>query len=135
MIVSVEDDGRGIDWEKLTEAAYQKGLPAETREDLVNALFHEGVSTASEVTDISGRGVGMAAVKESCDKLGGTIRISSVECCGTRIEFVFTLDRVAPQVIQLLREHEVDRPERVFDAWHNRSELDRQHGAKTLVSG
>lgn len=124
LVVSVEDDGHGIDWEKLTEAAYRKGLPAETREDLVNALFCEGVSTAREVTEISGRGVGMAAVKEACDRLGGTIRISSEEGRGTKIEFVFTLDRIAPQVIQMLREHEVERPERVFEAWRNQGSLE-----------
>lgn len=134
LIVSVEDDGRGIDWEKLTESAYSKGLPAESRDDLIKALFHEGVTTASEVTEISGRGVGMAAVKESCEKLGGAIRISSEEGCGTRIEFIFTLDRIAPHVLQMLKEHEVERPEQVFEAWQNRSNVESRIGLKPLQS-
>lgn len=114
LLVCIEDDGRGIDWEKLTEAAYRKGLPAETREDLVEALFHEGVSTADHVTDISGRGVGMSAIKDACSRLGGTIRIHSSEGVGTRIEINFPANQLAPATKKLLEDYDVERADRVF---------------------
>lgn len=114
LIISIEDDGRGIDWEKLTEAAYRKGLPAETHDDLVAALFHEGVSTAEQVTDISGRGVGMAAVKEACTQLGGSICIHSSQGQGTRIELSFPSSQLAPSTKRLLEDHDVERPDRAY---------------------
>jgi two-component system chemotaxis sensor kinase CheA len=87
-IVSIRDDGRGIDWERIAERAIEKGLPADTRTDLEEALFADGVSSRTEVTDISGRGVGLGAVRALVRQLGGRIEIESQLNKGTTFRFV-----------------------------------------------
>jgi two-component system chemotaxis sensor kinase CheA len=89
IVIEVADDGRGIDWERLALKARQKGLPADTRLDLEQAIFADGVSTAAAVSQISGRGVGMSAVRESCLALGGTLAVVSERGRGTRFRFSF----------------------------------------------
>lgn len=88
-VISFGDDGRGIQWERVREKALAAGLPVETRADLERALFGGGVSTAAAVSDVSGRGVGVSAVVERCEALGGTIRIESTLGQGTRFVFSF----------------------------------------------
>lgn len=87
--IEVSDDGRGIAWDRLAEKAKQRGLPSSTREDLVRALFTDGVSTAETVTPTSGRGVGMAAVEAACRALGGSVSVESEPGRGTRFRFEF----------------------------------------------
>jgi sensor domain CHASE-containing protein/HPt (histidine-containing phosphotransfer) domain-containing protein len=89
LVITVKDDGKGIDWKAVQTQARKRNIPAETKEDLINALFADGVSTKDEVTDISGRGVGMAAVKQVVEKLGGKIRIETNRDEGTTFDFVF----------------------------------------------
>lgn len=83
----VRDDGRGIDWDKVRAKAAEKGLPVDSQEDLKAALFHDGISSRDKVTTDSGRGVGMAAVKEATVALGGTIDIISQKGAGTTFIF------------------------------------------------
>ncbi len=83
----MEDDGRGIDWKKLADKARAAGLPTNTRADLVEALFRDGVSTRDEATEISGRGVGMSAVREACESSGGKVRVQSEPGEGARFQF------------------------------------------------
>jgi two-component system, chemotaxis family, sensor kinase CheA len=92
-VLELGDDGRGINWGALARRAREEGLPAGGRGDLERALFAPGVSTATDVTEISGRGVGLSAVLERCAALGGYVGVESVEGEGTR--FVFTFPRVA----------------------------------------
>ncbi len=96
--IEIADDGRGIDWIALAEAARAKGLPTETREQLEAALFGDGVTTRSNVTDYSGRGVGLAAVRSVVHALGGTISIESIKGQGTRFTFRFSLARLRPSL-------------------------------------
>jgi len=84
LAISIADDGAGIRWDALREKAQRLGLPAETERDLVEALFTDGVSTSAEATDISGRGVGMAALREAVRRRGGEIDVTS-RGIGTRI--------------------------------------------------
>ena len=107
-IISIADDGRGIDWEKVREKALQAGLPAKTEKDLCGALFADGVSTADSVTETSGRGVGMAAVKESVHKMGGKIKIRSIKGTGTEMRFIFPIETMAPETDALLHSHGID---------------------------
>jgi two-component system chemotaxis sensor kinase CheA len=65
------------------------GLPHATHDDLVGALFADGVSTRAEVTETSGRGVGMAAVREVTLARGGTLEVHSTPGQGTRIALWF----------------------------------------------
>jgi two-component system chemotaxis sensor kinase CheA len=103
LLIEVADDGRGIDWERLAQKAREKGLPAETRADLARAVFADGVSTAGSVSRASGRGVGMSAVQESCEALGGSISVESDPGRGTRLRFVFPpLDDSAIETAELL---------------------------------
>jgi two-component system chemotaxis sensor kinase CheA len=106
LMIEVGDDGRGIDWERLALKARDRGLPAETRADLGRAVFADGVSTASAVSQASGRGVGMSAVQESCVALGGSVSVESEPGQGTRFRFVFPpLDDTALETSELLASH------------------------------
>lgn len=82
IVIEVADDGRGIDRTRVKAIAVERGLiePEATLsdEEVDNLIFAPGFSTASEVSDISGRGVGMDVVKRSIQALGGRITITSV---------------------------------------------------------
>lgn len=92
VVVELSDDGGGIDWDGLAKRASEKGLPSETREDLIAALFAQGVSTAAVVSDLSGRGVGMGALLEAVESRGGRIEVDSTPGVGTRIRCVLPVD-------------------------------------------
>ena len=87
--ISISDDGAGIDAKRLKEKAVAKGaLTEEEAADLnereaTNLIFHPGFSTAEQVTDVSGRGVGMDVVRTNIEKLGGTIDIETGVGVGT----------------------------------------------------
>lgn len=105
----VSDDGRGIDWDKIRAKAREQGLPNGTQKDLVNALFASGVSTADVVSDISGRGVGMSAVRAACVSLGGNVEVHSVAGKGTR--FLFKIP--TPHGVKVLRDVAAEPASRV----------------------
>ncbi|MEE9336702.1 MAG: Hpt domain-containing protein [Methylococcaceae bacterium] len=92
-IVSIIDDGRGINWKVLADKATKANLPNTTQKDLENALFHDGISTKDSISDISGRGVGMSAILSTCKELGGVVNIISNENQGTEIQFSFPLGK------------------------------------------
>jgi two-component system chemotaxis sensor kinase CheA len=81
IVIEVADDGKGINRERVRAAAVTKGLigadAALTNDEIDNLIFLPGFSTASSVSNISGRGVGMDVVKRSIQSLGGRISISS----------------------------------------------------------
>lgn len=86
IVIEIEDDGRGLNKEKIMEKAVSKGLIQSsenmTDEQIYGLIFEPGFSTASSITDISGRGVGMDVVKQSIEKMKGHISIDSVEGMG-----------------------------------------------------
>jgi signal transduction histidine kinase/HPt (histidine-containing phosphotransfer) domain-containing protein len=79
----VADDGRGIDWEKVRERGEKLGLPHATPADLEEALYADNVSTRERATEISGRGIGMGAVRDVIRNCGGEITIDSRPGAGT----------------------------------------------------
>lgn len=89
--ITVEDDGRGIDVQKVKAKAVAKGLISEadaarlSNADASALIFTPGFSTADAATETSGRGVGMDVVKSKVEALGGTVEITSEKDCGTRI--------------------------------------------------
>jgi two-component system chemotaxis sensor kinase CheA len=91
VLISVRDDGAGIDPAKLRAKAVAKGIisaeqaAATSDEDAVNLIFHPGFSTAEAITDVSGRGVGMDVVKSNITRLGGTVEVISEVGRGTTI--------------------------------------------------
>jgi two-component system, chemotaxis family, sensor kinase CheA len=92
-VVTVEDDGPGVDWERLKAKAGELGVAASAIADPERLICLPGVSSKATVTELSGRGVGMAAVRDACESLGGTIEVRSERGRGTRIRFVFPKDR------------------------------------------
>ncbi len=87
IIVSVSDDGKGIDLNAVRAKAVAKGFVSQTEDlsdkEAANLIFLPGLSTASKVTDVSGRGVGMDVVKRSLVNLGGMIDIETSPGKGT----------------------------------------------------
>lgn len=100
-IIKVEDDGGGIDVEKVRAKAEKVGISTEgmNDSDIKNLIFAQGFSTNEEVTDISGRGVGMDVVKTKISSLGGTVEVISEIDKGT--SFIITLP-LTLQIIQAL---------------------------------
>ncbi len=76
-VLRVLDDGRGVDWTRVRERASASGLPHHGQDDLVRALFSRGFSTRDGVTELSGRGVGLDAVRSLWESLGGTLTLRS----------------------------------------------------------
>lgn len=90
IVISISDDGGGINRDKVLAKARENGLPVEdtwSDEQVYALIFEPGFSTAAEVTDVSGRGVGMDVVKRNIKELGGTIEVNSTAGQGS----VFTV--------------------------------------------
>lgn len=93
------DDGRGFDLGAVREQAEARGLvtsgaEADVRE-LMRLLMHGGISTAGEVTGISGRGIGLDAVRDVAEQLGGEVNVSTEPGRGTTVELVVPLSLVS----------------------------------------
>lgn len=105
IVVSIKDDGRGLDPEKLKQKALEKGLltPEEAAaldvEQAYQLIFRAGFSTAEQVSDVSGRGVGMDVVREAISRLKGDVRISSQVGRGTTLELSLPLTLAITQVL------------------------------------
>ncbi len=97
IIITIEDDGKGIDPEVIKAKAISKGLISKekadelSKQDLLNLIFLPGFSTAEVVTNISGRGVGMDVVKTNVTKLRGMINLESTVGVGTKIQIKLPL--------------------------------------------
>lgn len=88
ILIEVRDDGKGLSREKLLKKAREKGIEAPdtlTDAEVWNLIFAPGFSTADQVTDVSGRGVGMDVVKKNITALGGTVELDSAEGYGMRV--------------------------------------------------
>ncbi len=116
--IEVTDDGRGIDPEKLRDKAIERGLVTPERaarlsdREAMLLLFLPGFSTAKEVTNISGRGVGMDVVKTGVEKIGGTIDIQSRIGEGTSIKVKIPLTlAIIPALIVCSEEHRYAIPQ------------------------
>jgi two-component system chemotaxis sensor kinase CheA len=99
VLIEIADDGKGMDPDRIADSAVRKGqVSAEqvarlSEKEKLNLVFLPGLSTASQITDISGRGVGMDVVKTNIDRLGGQVDIESEVGVGTlfRISLPLTL--------------------------------------------
>jgi two-component sensor histidine kinase len=93
LMVALSDNGRGIAWDQLRQRGHSLGLPCKTEDDLMQLLFMDGVSTSTAVTEISGRGLGMAALMSVVKRGNGTVRVQSTPGYGTRFEFDLPMHR------------------------------------------
>lgn len=84
-MIELEDDGRGIDWDGIRRAAAARGVTLGAHDDPSELLFADGVTTATQVTQLSGRGVGLGALRAAVRAMGGTIEVQSVRGAGTRL--------------------------------------------------
>ena len=91
--IIISDDGMGLDSVKIKEVAINKGIDTTslTENELYKIIFNDNFSTKTTVSEISGRGVGMSAVKNELDKLNGVIEITSQKDIGTTFEFIIPL--------------------------------------------
>jgi len=110
--IEIIDDGKGIDGNRVANAAINKGLLTKDRAQLmsdkekIGLIFLPGLSTAKKVTDVSGRGVGMDVVKTNLDTLGGVVDIDSALGKGTtiRIKLPLTLAIIPSQIVSIGKE-------------------------------
>jgi len=107
VVIKVSDDGKGIDPERIRESADRKGIPTDglNKSELIQLIFNQGFSTNTEVTNISGRGVGMDVVRSKITSLGGNIEVDSVIGQGTSFEIKLPLTL---SIIQALMVHVSD---------------------------
>jgi two-component system chemotaxis sensor kinase CheA len=91
ILIDIQDDGRGIDGKKLVEKAISNGVISKeeaaqlTKREQLALIFEAGLSTAAEVTAISGRGVGMDVVRSNVERIGGIVEVDSKPGEGTRM--------------------------------------------------
>jgi two-component system chemotaxis sensor kinase CheA len=97
IIIKVSDDGRGISVDKVAQKAIDKGVITQeqrlsmTNDRIRSLIFDRGFSTADEISEVSGRGVGMDAVRDNIEKIGGTISVESEEGVGTEFSIKIPL--------------------------------------------
>lgn len=105
VVIEVRDDGRGIDLTVVRAHAVKKGIvKAEeaqrmSDQDALNLIFESGLSTAAEVTEVSGRGIGMDVVRTVMDRLKGTIHVSSQKGRGTTFQLRVPLTLASIQTL------------------------------------
>ena len=110
VVISIEDDGRGIDRDAVKAKAVEKRLVAPetslSAKEIFDLILLPGFSTAQQVTSVSGRGVGMDAVKRQIDLLHGSLALDSIEGKGTRISITLplTLAIIDGLLVQIGRE-------------------------------
>lgn len=112
IIIEISDDGRGLSMNKIKSKIIQNGLASESDVAMMNDqqiqqyIFKPGFSTATQVTAVSGRGVGMDVVKTNIEKIGGTIDLQSVEGKGSRflIKIPLTLAIVSALIVECASE-------------------------------
>lgn len=105
VVIEVEDDGRGIDVARvrdvarLRNAAPEAAIAAMSDEEAINLIFTPGFSTANRVTGLSGRGVGMDIVRNTIERLGGRVSVSSQQQRGTTVRFTLPFTVMMTQVL------------------------------------
>jgi two-component system chemotaxis sensor kinase CheA len=95
--ITVADDGAGVSLKRLAASAIKQGLlpaeraPSAGEAELLPLMFQSGVSTAPMITDLSGRGLGLAIVREKVERLGGTVEVEAREGRGTTFRLLVPL--------------------------------------------
>lgn len=105
VVITIQDDGKGIDPEAIKESAIRKGIDVQGLSDkeLIGLIFNQGFSTSKEVTNVSGRGVGMDVVRQKIESLDGEIDVISQVGKGTtfRIKLPLTLSIIQALLVKV----------------------------------
>lgn len=104
LCLDVDDDGAGVDLPELRRAAQRHALAVRDDASDLDLIFRDGVSTRSTATDISGRGIGLAATRAACQACGGSVTVQSEAGGGTRFRFRFRQPVVDTLAIEARRE-------------------------------
>ncbi len=112
VFIEIEDDGNGINREKVLQKALENGIVSPqnaallTDQQVYELIFASGFSTAEKISDVSGRGVGLDVVKNTIENLGGNVSIDSIEGAGSKfsIQLPLTLSIIAVLLIQVQQE-------------------------------
>ena len=105
VVIEVSDDGQGIDHRKLLQSAIDAGVLQENQaaqlsnDEVLNLIFHPGLSTADKVTQISGRGVGMDVVRTVVERLKGQVAVESIPGIGTTFRLMMPLTLASIQAL------------------------------------
>lgn len=97
VVIVINDDGRGIDHQKLLKKALEKGVLTEAQaaqmgtKEILNLIFHPGFSTAESISNLSGRGVGMDTVKTSIESVGGSVLFETEVGTGTVFKLILPM--------------------------------------------
>jgi chemotaxis protein histidine kinase CheA len=96
LLFEIADDGRGIDWERVREKALARRLPASSPEELEELIWSDGFSTRDEVSALSGRGVGMSALRAVCQDMSGSVELQSTPGHGTTLRCIVREPELQP---------------------------------------
>jgi len=102
--LAISDDGGGVQWDAIRDRALALGLPADTGEDLEAALFSDAVSSRATVTETSGRGIGLAAVRDAVVGCGGSIVVESEPGAGTTFRLLLPAAMLETDAVSRTRE-------------------------------
>lgn len=141
VFIEIKDDGRGINRDKVIAKAIERGLVGEdqaaslTDQDVYNLLFASGFSTANNVSDLSGRGVGLDVVKNKIESLGGQVNVDSEPGQGTTfsIQLPLTLSIITALLVKVGDETYAIPLTSIIEAiLVDKSEIRTVHGQKVL---
>lgn len=141
VVIEVEDDGRGMDAGAIRSKALKKGLIDENQSeklsdsDVLDLLFEPGFSTSDEVSDVSGRGVGLDVVKSKIEGLGGRVDIESEVGKGSKFTMYLPLTLAIIQALMVkVEEEEYALPLASIEETTlvNSSDIDKVHGQDVL---
>lgn len=112
VFIEIEDDGAGINRDKIVQKAIKNGIITEqtaaslSDKQVFELLFASGFSTAEQISDISGRGVGLDVVKNTIENLGGNVSVDSIEGKGSRfsIQLPLTLSIISVMLVEIQKE-------------------------------
>ncbi len=141
VFIELEDDGAGVNRERVLGKAIERGLVSEelaptlTDKQVAELILASGFSTATEVTDVSGRGVGLDVVKSTIESLGGYISIDSKEGYGSlfQIQLPLTLSIISVMLVELEKEmYAIPLSSIIETAIIHQSEILNAHNQKVI---
>ena len=140
VVITVEDDGAGIDADVIREKAAEKGIRPRDElaelpdEEIYEYIFHPGFSTNEEITDVSGRGVGMDVVKTTVESLDGSVNVDSTLGEGTEISIRLPVSVAIIKVLFVqVGDREFGVPIKYIDEISRQTRIQRVDGAEVIV--